>query len=147
MNGQTPPLTPLPIFQLTLSQTLPHTPTPPKHPSPSCTPTLLPLPNTPHTSILPPFPNTLLPPAHPHSHHLSQTLPTRPHSSYLHPQGKWAPRKIENPAYFEDNTPFFNLFPIGAVGFELWTMNEDIYFDNVIITSELAVANNYAREG
>ena len=77
-----------------------------------------------------------------HSPHLHTS-----HSPYLHPQGKWAPRKIENPAYFEDNTPFFNLFPIGAVGFELWTMNEDIYFDNVIITSELAVANNYAREG
>ena len=65
----------------------------------------------------------------------------------LSSQGTWAPRKIENPAHFEDKTPFFSLSPIGAIGFELWTMNENIYFDNVIITSELTVANNYAAEG
>ena len=62
-------------------------------------------------------------------------------------QGKWAPRKIENPAYFDDETPYYSLSPITAVGFELWTMSENIYFDNVIIASELAIANNYAREG
>ena len=65
----------------------------------------------------------------------------------LSSQGTWAPRKIDNPAHFEDKTPFFSLSPIGAIGFELWTMNENIYFDNVIITSELTVANNYAAEG
>ena len=62
-------------------------------------------------------------------------------------QGKWAPRKIENPAYFEDETPYFSLTPIVAVGFELWSMNENIFFDNIIITSELAIANNFARNG
>ncbi len=62
-------------------------------------------------------------------------------------QGKWAPRKIDNPAYFEDATPFFNFSPISAIGYELWSMSEDIYFDNIIICSELAIANNYAREG
>ena len=36
---------------------------------------------------------------------------------------------------------------IGAIGFELWTMTEDVHFDNVIITRELAVANNFAFEG
>ena len=36
--------------------------------------------------------------------------------------------------------------PIIAVGFELWTVTEDVYFDNIIITSELTVANNFAYE-
>ena len=63
------------------------------------------------------------------------------------PQGIWEPRKIPNPAYFEDETPFFSLTPIAAVGFELWTMSEGIFFDNIIVTSELAIANNYARDG
>ena len=74
--------------------------------------------------------------------HARPSLPSIPP-----PQGTWAPRKIDNPAFFEDKTPFFSISPIGAIGFELWTMNEDIYFDNVIITSELTVANNYAAEG
>ncbi len=63
------------------------------------------------------------------------------------PQGKWAPRKIDNPAYFEDDTPFFSLIPIAAVGFELWSMSENIYFDNIIVTSDLTIANNFAIEG
>lgn len=61
--------------------------------------------------------------------------------------GKWVPRQIPNPAYFDDTTPFFSLTPIGAVGFELWSMNEDIYFDNILVASELTIANNYARDG
>ncbi len=62
-------------------------------------------------------------------------------------QGKWAPRKIDNPAYFEDDTPFFSLTPIEAVGFELWSMSENMYFDNIIVTSDLVIANNFAIEG
>jgi len=62
-------------------------------------------------------------------------------------QGKWAPKKIPNPGYFEEDTPFENLLPINAVGFELWTMSEDIFIDNVIVCGELVIANNYAREG
>ena len=62
-------------------------------------------------------------------------------------QGKWAPRKIDNPAYFEDDTPFFSLTSIEAVGFELWSMSENMYFDNIIVTSDLVIANNFAIEG
>ena len=62
-------------------------------------------------------------------------------------QGKWAPRKVPNPAYFNDQTPFFNLTPITSIGLELWTMSDDIYFDNIIIASEFALANDYAKEG
>jgi len=59
----------------------------------------------------------------------------------------WAPRKIENPAFFEDETPYFSFSPIAAIGFELWAMSENLFFDNIIVTSELSVANAYAREG
>lgn len=62
-------------------------------------------------------------------------------------QGKWSPRKIENPAYFEDDSPFTSFSSISAVGFELWTMSEGIMIDNVIVCGELVIANNYARDG
>ena len=48
-------------------------------------------------------------------------------------KGVWAPRKIANPAYFEDLTPVKSLNKIGGVGIELWTMTEDILFDNIYI--------------
>ncbi|KAB8224609.1 Calreticulin family-domain-containing protein [Aspergillus novoparasiticus] len=47
-------------------------------------------------------------------------------------KGPWAPRKIANPAYFEDKTPS-NFEPMGAIGFEIWTMQNDILFDNIYI--------------
>ncbi|KIW44450.1 uncharacterized protein PV06_02919 [Exophiala oligosperma] len=47
-------------------------------------------------------------------------------------KGPWAPRKIPNPDYFEDKTPS-NFEPIGAIGFEIWTMQSDITFDNIYI--------------
>ncbi|KAH3665743.1 hypothetical protein OGAPHI_003931 [Ogataea philodendri] len=46
--------------------------------------------------------------------------------------GPWAPRKIANPEYYEDPTPS-NLEPIGALGFELWTMTDSILFDNIYL--------------
>ena len=46
--------------------------------------------------------------------------------------GAWAPRKIPNPDYFEDSNPAkFN--KIGGLGFEIWTMTEDIMFDNIYL--------------
>ncbi|KAI9821449.1 MAG: hypothetical protein M1826_000685 [Phylliscum demangeonii] len=47
-------------------------------------------------------------------------------------KGAWAPRKIANPAYFEDKTPA-DFEPMGAIGFEIWTMQNDILFDNIYI--------------
>ncbi|MCJ1306427.1 hypothetical protein MMC25_000069 [Agyrium rufum] len=47
-------------------------------------------------------------------------------------KGVWKPRKIKNPAYFEDKTPA-NFEPMGAIGFEIWTMQSDILFDNIYI--------------
>jgi len=47
-------------------------------------------------------------------------------------KGVWAPRKIANPKYFEDKHPA-NFEPLGAIGFELWTMQNDILFDNIYV--------------
>ncbi|KAJ5823519.1 hypothetical protein N7447_005859 [Penicillium robsamsonii] len=60
-------------------------------------------------------------------------------------KGIWAPRKIKNPAYFEDKTPS-NLEPMGAIGFEIWTMQNDILFDNVYIGHSVEDAEKLRKE-
>jgi len=47
--------------------------------------------------------------------------------------GVWAPRKIPNPYYFVDEHPH-NLEKMRAIGLEIWTMKDRIFFDNFIIT-------------
>lgn len=61
-------------------------------------------------------------------------------------QGKWKPRKIPNPDYFEDSDPFSTMTSIGALGLELWSMSDGIYFDNFIITDDKAVSDQWAAE-
>ncbi|EPS33667.1 Calnexin [Penicillium oxalicum] len=60
-------------------------------------------------------------------------------------KGPWAPRKIPNPAYFEDKTPS-NLEPMGAIGFEIWTMQNDILFDNIYIGHSVEEAEQLRKE-
>ncbi|CAG0916679.1 unnamed protein product [Notodromas monacha] len=60
-------------------------------------------------------------------------------------KGKWSPRKVANPDYFEDLEPF-KMDDIGAVGFELWSMSDGVYFDNIVVTSDKKVAEDYARD-
>jgi len=50
-------------------------------------------------------------------------------------KGKWAPRNIPNPEFFEELNPYSKLKPFSRIGFELWTLSSDIYFDNIIITN------------
>ena len=61
-------------------------------------------------------------------------------------KGEWAPRKIPNPAYFEDLNPVKSLVPIGGVGIELWTMTEDILFDNLYVGHSVEDAAKLAKE-
>ncbi|WOO78697.1 Calnexin [Vanrija pseudolonga] len=60
-------------------------------------------------------------------------------------KGVWAPAKIPNPDFFEDKNPAA-LTPIGGLGFELWTMTEDILFDNIYIGHDVAQAEEFAKE-
>jgi calnexin len=47
-------------------------------------------------------------------------------------KGVWSARMIANPDFYEDKTPA-NFEPMGAIGFEIWTMQSDILFDNIYI--------------
>ncbi|KAL7746302.1 hypothetical protein RI367_008373 [Sorochytrium milnesiophthora] len=51
-------------------------------------------------------------------------------------KGPWSPRLIPNPEYFEDKHVGY-LNPIGAIGFELWTMQNDILFDNIVLSNSI----------
>ncbi|KZT27554.1 Calreticulin-domain-containing protein [Neolentinus lepideus HHB14362 ss-1] len=61
-------------------------------------------------------------------------------------KGEWAPRKISNPDFFEDLTPVKSLNNIGGVGIELWTMTEDILFDNIYVGHSVEDANKFKAE-
>ncbi|KAG5518906.1 hypothetical protein PMAC_002437 [Pneumocystis sp. 'macacae'] len=58
--------------------------------------------------------------------------------------GEWAPRKIPNPDYFEDKSPSDFESLIG-IGFELWTMQSNILFDNIYIGHSVAEAEKFAK--
>ncbi|GFZ07902.1 calnexin 1 [Actinidia rufa] len=56
-------------------------------------------------------------------------------------KGIWKPQEIPNLAYFELDRPDFE--PIAAIGIEIWTMQDGILFDNVLIASDEEVAESY----
>lgn len=60
-------------------------------------------------------------------------------------KGVWTPKKIANPDYFEDLNPF-GMKPIAAVGFELWSMQSDIVFDNLIIADDESLVNQWTLQ-
>jgi len=60
-------------------------------------------------------------------------------------KGVWAPRKIANPDFFQDKTPA-NFEPMGAIGFEIWTMQSDITFDNIYIGHSIEDAAAFRKE-
>jgi calnexin len=60
-------------------------------------------------------------------------------------KGIWSPNQIANPAFFEDKTPS-DFTKIAGIGIELWTMTEDILFDNIFIGHDEAAAKTFAKE-
>jgi len=60
-------------------------------------------------------------------------------------KGKWKPKKVANPDYFHDPHPF-RMTAIGGIGIELWSMSNDLYFDNLIITDNLEIADSWAAD-
>ncbi|GMI67324.1 calnexin 1 [Hibiscus trionum] len=56
-------------------------------------------------------------------------------------KGIWKPRDIPNPKYFELDKPDFEL--IAAIGIEIWTMQDGILFDNILIAKNEKVAKSY----
>ncbi|KAI4368553.1 hypothetical protein MLD38_017099 [Melastoma candidum] len=59
-------------------------------------------------------------------------------------KGIWKPQEIPNPDYFELDKPDFE--PISAIGIEIWTMQDGILFDNVLIASSEKIAESYREE-
>ncbi|KAL6193485.1 hypothetical protein ACLB2K_034569 [Fragaria x ananassa] len=55
----------------------------------------------------------------------------------------WKPQQIPNPHYFKTDKPDFE--PIAAIGIEIWTMQDGILFDNILIADSEKVAKSYRR--
>ncbi|KAH9705732.1 calnexin 2-like [Citrus sinensis] len=64
-----------------------------------------------------------------------------PHIDNPNYKGIWKPQQIPNPNYFELDKPDFE--PIAAVGIEIWTMQDGILFDNILISKDEKVAESY----
>mmetsp|Transcript_2770 Transcript_2770/g.7249 ORF Transcript_2770/g.7249 Transcript_2770/m.7249 type:complete len:217 (-) Transcript_2770:200-850(-) len=60
-------------------------------------------------------------------------------------KGEWKPREIANPKY-EEGVQLGAFDDVGAVGFELWIVNNGTVFDNVMVTDSLAEAFKHAEE-
>lgn len=61
-------------------------------------------------------------------------------------KGKWAPRKIDNPDFYNDTTPLSHIGAVGGVAIEIWTMDENYFFDNVVVTNDPAEAASIRDE-
>jgi len=59
-------------------------------------------------------------------------------------KGEWKPKQIKNPKYFEDPEPH-KLHPMTAVGFEIWTIQDQIEFDNIFIDNSLTAAIEFGK--
>jgi len=60
-------------------------------------------------------------------------------------KGIWKPKRIDNPDYFEDNNPFA-MKSIAAVGLELWSMQSNILFDNIIIADDVSTIAQWTAQ-
>lgn len=58
-------------------------------------------------------------------------------------QGIWAPKQIPNPEYFELEKP--NLEAVAAIGIEIWTMQDGILFDNILVAHDEGVAEEFRK--
>ncbi|GMH16699.1 hypothetical protein Nepgr_018540 [Nepenthes gracilis] len=56
-------------------------------------------------------------------------------------KGIWKPQDIPNPNYFELEIPDFE--PIAAIGIEIWTMQDGVLFDNILIADDEKTAEMY----
>lgn len=57
--------------------------------------------------------------------------------------GEWSPKQIDNPDYTDDIANYDN---IGALGFELWVVNEGSVFDNIFVGDNYEEAKAFADE-
>jgi calnexin len=55
-------------------------------------------------------------------------------------KGPWKARQIPNPNYYEDKNPY-KFDAIGGIGIELWTMQDGIIFDNIVVSYDSGFIN------
>merc|ERR1712185_109413 len=60
-------------------------------------------------------------------------------------KGFWEAKKIANPEYVDDDA-VYKYDDFGFIGFDLWQVKGGTIFDNVIITDELAEADEFAKK-
>jgi calnexin len=71
------------------------------------------------------------------------TAPKVPNPAY---KGVWSPRKIDNPEYFDDKEPLSHIGKLGAVAIEIWTMDKDYFFDNLLVSNSVEEAEKLRNE-
>lgn len=69
------------------------------------------------------------------------TAPMIDNPKYL---GVWKPRSIPNKEYYDASN--VRLLPIHGLGFEIWTMDQGVLFDNIWLGTDIAAAKKYADE-
>lgn len=50
-------------------------------------------------------------------------------------KGVWKPREIPNPDYYKDETPLASIGKVGGAAIEIWTMDDDYFFDNIVVSN------------
>merc|ERR1712157_57079 len=60
-------------------------------------------------------------------------------------KGIWEAKKIANPEY-EDDDSVYKYADFGFLGFDLWQVKGGTIFDNVIITDDVAEADNFVKK-
>merc|ERR1712125_239876 len=60
-------------------------------------------------------------------------------------KGFWEAKKIANPEYVDDDA-VYKFDDFGFIGFDLWQVKGGTIFDNVIVTDDVAEADNFAKK-
>merc|ERR1712093_645783 len=60
-------------------------------------------------------------------------------------KGVWEAKKIDNPEYVDDDA-VYKFADFGFIGFDLWQVKAETIFDNIIITDDVAEADNFAAK-
>merc|ERR1712139_610185 len=59
--------------------------------------------------------------------------------------GVWTAKDIDNPEY-EDDDSVYHFEDSGFIGFDLWQVKGGSIFDNIIITDDVAEADEFAKK-
>jgi calreticulin len=60
-------------------------------------------------------------------------------------KGVWEAKKIANPEYVDDDA-VYKYADFGFIGFDLWQVKGGSIFDNIVITDDVAEADNFAKK-